>query len=594
MNQVTSYFSRADMAQPVLNFSLPSDQITNWESGNSINVTNAISPGIVMDSALETIAVDRVSNEERFNTTVPPESRTDPSQPRRIGRAEWEKHEDVIRELYPVQTLHDIRRRMVAEHGFTASMQQWKKKISEWQLKKNLRPRVTRFIRKQRRRHGTRKFRFRGRPISSDLVDRHSKQPPSNPSLSIGRTPTDLSYGTSVPPMRLGPPSNLSQTQQLEIYQRPTTPVPDLEGTSVPDLLVPALWQDHNIDYYLTLAQRAISDEKGGDYIKAKPAFLKSLEGLGVLLRPYHVKSISLLETFMEAARRNNDSSTEISELSKSYRAHTNLLGNGDKRTWRSLARLGDAYFHAGNTNEAYHMLLNARQGLLTTMLKSKREDIFDSTVHISRTIAKLFLRQGDYDEAEKEYVDLFLQAESLGENYLWRLNESKWELGNVYLTQYRRGQRTISYQQIQNYLLEFMQSHDTKQDEQYIPSLSFLAGYDNAIGRHEKLQELLPLAEEVSADPGFGSRSTVALALYFDQSWLYLRQEKHGCVVDTLREAGLVAREMLPPDHDFFTLLASILNRDKVLVAPCMVCLKSEEHHQDGMPCKIQEGQST
>lgn len=102
-----------------------------------------------------------------------------------------------------------------------------------------------------------------------------------------------------------------------------------------------AFWQGRDVDSFLKIARTAISLSKKGDYLRAKPAFMESLEGLEALLEPYSMQTISILEAFVKAAVDAKDFGTAIERLHKSNNDHVESLGNNDKRTWRSLARLG-------------------------------------------------------------------------------------------------------------------------------------------------------------------------------------------------------------------------------------------------------------
>ncbi|XDG02697.1 hypothetical protein ABKA04_002312 [Annulohypoxylon sp. FPYF3050] len=435
--------------------------------------------------------------------------------------------------------------------------------------------------------------------------------------------------------MRLNPPSNLLQASQRETYQKPTIPVSS-QNISKPGQIIPALWDGHNIDHYLDTARTAIFDEQGGNYLKAKPAFSKALEGLGILLSPVHAKTNLLLESFTTAAMRNNESGVAIEHLFKSYRAHLDLLGNEDKRTWRSLARLGLAYRDANNIYQAYHILLNTRKGLIGTMSESKHEEIFLSTVDLSWAVAEILLRQGDYDAAEKEYWDLISEAKRLGECYRWHLEKSQWELARMYLIQFRDKDRQyfVSHWQIASLWMDIMRSHDAEKDGGYILALERLVFLYGISGQHSNLmQELLPLVDELMADtsrlvtlpgpmfilqrqisnallniqrydeaerrfvclrsgidnsPLLGSRSTFALAVRVDHSRIYLEQGKWDTATDILNEIRIIAREILAWDHEFHTLLDLAMTQGIIPSPLCSVCLRIPKQHQHGRLCDL------
>lgn len=435
--------------------------------------------------------------------------------------------------------------------------------------------------------------------------------------------------------MGLNPPSNLLQDSQRKTYQKPTIPVPN-QNISKPGQIIPAFWHDHNIDHYLAMARTAIFDEQSGNYLKAKPAFSEALEGLGILLSPVHAKTNLLLENFTTAAMRNNEPDVAIEHLSKSYRAHSNLLGNEDKRTWRSLARLGLAYRDANNIYQAYHILLNARKGLISIMSESKHEEIFLSTVDLSWAVAEILLRQGDYDAAEKEYRELISEAKRLGECYRWHLEKSQWELARMYLIQFRDKDRRyfVSHRQIASLWMDIVRSHDAEKDGGYILALERLVFLYGISGQHSNLmQELLPLVDELMADasrlvtlpgpmfilqrqisnallniqrydeaerrfvclrsgidssPLLGSRSTLALAVRVDHSRIYLEQGKWDTATDILNEVRVIAKEILPWDHEFHTLLDLAMTQGIIPSPLCSVCLRIPKQHQHGRLCDL------
>ena len=137
-------------------------------------------------------------------------ARTTSARSRRIRPAEWEMHRHFIETQYPLMTLQKLRSLMESQHGFVAryirpwkydgysilltrtnSEQQWKRKLGEWNFAKNLRPPLTRFIKKRTlsrllQDNKSTRFSFHGQPIPMEKVSRHIQEGhiPSSPTGS--------------------------------------------------------------------------------------------------------------------------------------------------------------------------------------------------------------------------------------------------------------------------------------------------------------------------------------------------------------------------------------------------------------------------
>jgi tetratricopeptide (TPR) repeat protein len=177
-----------------------------------------------------------------------------------------------------------------------------------------------------------------------------------------------------------------------------------------------ALWQARNMDDFLATGRRAIEMSENGDYLNAKPIFMESVDGLNALLPPDHTQTIKVLESFVEQAVANRDFDEAITRLHASYNDHKDKLGSDDKMTWLSLARLGRLYKAQFRNNQAYHMLFNAREGLLAAI--ASREDAFICTVSITTQLIDIAVEQCNIEEAESESLRLISQAQALGSGY--------------------------------------------------------------------------------------------------------------------------------------------------------------------------------
>ncbi|OTA52448.1 hypothetical protein K449DRAFT_470508 [Hypoxylon sp. EC38] len=525
------------MIMESFNFPNPNFQVVspvqNWDLGDTINRPET--PAFGTDGR-STVQMHQLVDDNDFTLTqehslvvAPREQGIEPDVPKRISRGDWEKHRELIKTQYSFKTLTELRQFMMAEHGFIASTQQWKKKLAEWHLSKNLRPHVTKFIRKRAHRRlvnvgKATQFSLGGQSIPMDKVKRHLQDPPNDPPSPTGSTPTDLSYCTYKSPImvptRLNPPSNLFQASTQEEYSHSTSSTPRSDMVEIGPL-IPALWKGHDVDYFLTVARDASSFATSGDYRKAKTAFIEALEGLGVLLSPVHAQTVSVLENFVREAGRNDDLPAALEKLHTSYNAHKDLLGVQNKRTWRSLARLGSAYLEEGNINQAYHMLLNARQGLFANATELGPEVAFVSTRQLTDQIIFILRRQGDFEAAEEEYIRLISLLESLGEAHLLGLAFYKQGLANLYLFEMERQHArnntllTISAQQIENLIQDALQVDSANKNKVgYIQCLDYLCVlYFNTRQGAKLLQSTRALGKEIE--------DTICLGLFSNETVL-------------------------------------------------------------------------
>nr|RBQ89584.1 hypothetical protein FVER53263_20022 [Fusarium verticillioides] len=127
------------------------------------NLEGTVQPSQILD--LDPGALDHLLG-------VPENASSNGTTPR-ITRAEWDRHKEAIVAMYPYKTLPDLMKYMTNVYTFSASKQQWKKKLREWNLTKNLSHQVARFVGKrgQSRHRGGKKTKFlRGEPVPIDKV----------------------------------------------------------------------------------------------------------------------------------------------------------------------------------------------------------------------------------------------------------------------------------------------------------------------------------------------------------------------------------------------------------------------------------------
>ncbi|KAE9367457.1 hypothetical protein N431DRAFT_68086 [Stipitochalara longipes BDJ] len=547
----------------------------------------------------------------------------EPDAPRRIHRAEWEKHRKTIEAHHPFKTLTELRRTMAVKHGFVASTQQWKKKLAEWHLGKNIPPRLTKFIKK--RTHSRRinknkatEFTLFGKALPMDKIKRHVQGPQNHPPSPTGSTPTGVSYRTHQSPtvqfLNLPPPLDESKGKGQQA------------GT-VSSLRM-AFWQGRDADSFVDIARTAVSLSNDGDYLKAKPAFMEALEGLDALLTPFHALSIQALKAFVDEAVENNDFDTAIERLHKSYSDHQEVLGDNDKRTWRCLARLGTLYHQRGNVGTAYSMLFNAKQGLIETTT-SDPEVTFHETYELTEEIIEVVRKQGDFEAAETEALRRISEAEALGEAYVSVVGLLKHNLVHLYHTHRFHPKNSVPRRKIEKLLQEITQTNlaSIANDPFYICSWDQLRLHYHWTGQVDKLRMLLPSLENFVGGLGPKDCHTVnktrELKLGLARSFFYLHEYdkaewwlfhlqgeiyqwtnqgpqrpknieaiavlikvanlcfergKRDHCKQMLMSAQQLAREMLPPNHTFHTVIADAVTSEKiepVFKYDCAACIQ-------------------
>lgn len=209
------------------------------------------------------------------------------------------------------------------------------------------------------------------------------------------------------------------RTLRSPIVQQPRLPLTTVRSTPAADIISPrpAVWEGRGANELLAIAEDALARSQSGDYEGAKLAFMDSLEGLEAILTPYHAQTVENLVSFVEEALDHDDSDTAIERLTKSWNDHKELLGKNDRRTWRSLARIGHFHCKRGSSNEALTAFLHARRGLLEHTGPST-EGAHTEVSQITKMIINIFAFHGDFEAAETESLELITQAESLGGAY--------------------------------------------------------------------------------------------------------------------------------------------------------------------------------
>ena len=91
---------------------------------------------------------------------------------------DWDRYRDIIQRLYVAEdkTLDEVMKKMALSHSFSATARQYKRKINEWRLDKNVKDEEMRVIiatRKTRLQQGKKSvFYVRGRPLDPKKIDR--------------------------------------------------------------------------------------------------------------------------------------------------------------------------------------------------------------------------------------------------------------------------------------------------------------------------------------------------------------------------------------------------------------------------------------
>ncbi len=186
------------------------------------------------------------------------------------------------------------------------------------------------------------------------------------------------------------------------------------------------------MDNLLEQAQIASTLAAKGNYPEAKLLFPGVTFWTRVNTPRGKSRGAQSLENFVGAAFANHDLDEATSQLFKSYKDHKAALGAEDKRTWQSLARLGHFYKQQGLIGQAYHFLLNAREGLLKVTAASS-EEAYNHTRWITSELIDIAREQRNFDEAESESKRQILLAEDLGVAYERDVVMLKYNLVHLY-----------------------------------------------------------------------------------------------------------------------------------------------------------------
>ncbi|KAG9505140.1 hypothetical protein J7337_002106 [Fusarium musae] len=547
----------------------------------------------------------------------------------RITRAEWDRHKEAIVAMYPYKTLPDLMKYMTDVYTFRASKQQWKKKLREWNLTKNLSHQVAKFVGKrgQSRHRGGKKTKFllRGEPVPIDKVQRHM-QAYENPSKSLtGSTPDGLTYTTIKSPALARPsipiPSQTAPASAPQIpapMASPQAPFIQPQVGAEMDQVQMAFWNGRDLDDLLKDARNASQLAMKGDYMSAKPIFMECLDGLEVVLAPTHATFMSVLQQYVYYAVDNKDFDEATARVHKSYSDHKQRLGSHDKKVWQCLARLGLLYYKRGMASQAYHMLVNARKGLLAAT-SGKTEESYNCVLETVKAIISISIKHHDFGEAERELLDLIAQAESLGAAYQDDALSHKHDLVHLYHDNWSRSKHTYGHtppnrNQTERFLLEIIHFKSMFQEVTHMQTCSWdkLRDFYETTGQRDKLEELLPKLEDLLSKDGFLSASNEnllvfkqnminsfsALGQYEQAEWwllrirdeaehysfdrvslnmrladLYFQMEKPDDGLVMLKEAQSIGKDILPKDHTFHSVVVQSISDRKVSGGCCPEC---------------------
>lgn len=297
-----------------------------------------------------------------------------------------------------------------------------------------------------------------------------------------------------------------------------------------------AFWQAQDMDGLLASAQRAVEMSTNGDYLNAKPIFMECVEGLNALLPPDQPQAIKVLENFVEQAVANKDFDEATARLHTSYNNHKDKLGSEDKMTWLSLARLGRLYRAQCRNSQAYHMLFNAREGLLAAA--ASPEDAYICTRPITNQLIDMAMEQWSFEEAESESVRQISRVEALGSAYERDAVLLKHSLVHLYSNPNWQGAEgsIVSSRprtRIEEMLLEIIRAKGTliASDLEYICSYEQLRDFYSKTRQLAKLESLLPELESIIEKTGsVGTHPIKMLKKIFGL---------HMGIADSFRELG-------------------------------------------------------
>ncbi|KAF4456159.1 Protein SERAC1 [Fusarium austroafricanum] len=543
---------------------------------------------------------------------------------RRISRAEWNQHKEIITANYAYKTLPALQEYMAKHHAFTASTQQWKKKLREWKLAKNLPRKVARFVGKrgQSRLHkeGKKtKFNLGGQPVPMDKVKRHMQAYEGPPNSLTGSTPDGLSYATykspAAAPVHLKP-STLPPTTE-PATSRDSVPLISHEAPSAQPVQM-AFWNGRDLDDLLEASRNACQLATDGEYLSAKPIYMDCLDGLEVLLTPTHATFLNVLQQYVSFAVSNQDFNEATARVHKSYNDHKEKLGSHDKKVWQCLARLGLLYYSRGFATQAIHMLVNARQGLLVAT-SGDTEEAYSCVSEIVKAIISISIAQDDFDAAERELLNLIAQVEELGGAYQYDALIHKHELIHLYFDNWSRSKRIYGHTPpnrtlVERLLLEIIEFSSMSREISDIQTCSWdkLRKFYHSTGQRDKLESLLPKLEGLLTRIGsMGSpgqevleykqnmiNSFLSLGHYEKAEWwllrvrdevkkltveriainmrlarMYFQQQKLDSALLMLREAQWIGSEILPRGHEFHSIVTESIKEERISEECCPDC---------------------
>jgi len=370
-----------------------------------------------------------------------------------------------------------------------------------------------------------------------------------------------------------------------------------------------AFWNGRDLDDLLESIRSASILARDGDFLSAKPAFMESLDGIEALLSPTHAIFVNALHTFILYAIKFRDFDEAITRVHRAHQGHFDILGPRDKRTWQFLARLGHLYLESRVPSQGFHMLHNARKGLIAAI--SDPEDAYICTLDITKSLITIANERGDFEAVERELWSLVSKAEALGDLYRSDVVDYKHELVHFYYSCHTRERHPsmthparISRSRLEQMLLEIINFkrpgigiNDTD-----ICCRDHLRSLYQETGNVSKLEDLLHSLEDfvtktgkldawrpkmVTLKQGIATAFAWLGQLEKAESWfLHLLQEspKAGALDETrlmtlmnysalrakfkgygeaepyLREAQQMAKEILEPNHPFHSFVATTL----------------------------------
>lgn len=368
--------------------------------------------------------------------------------------------------------------------------------------------------------------------------------------------------------------------------------------------------------------------------MEAKAELLASLDGLEALLGPDHARTTELLTYFVETAVSNEDFEEAANRLHKSHRNHSDRLGQTHVGTWRSLIRLGLYYRDRGQLNEAYHMLFNARQGLLAAF-QNDPEQALNHSQAVSKAIIEMHVAQNDFQAAEEETKLAIARAEAAGQLHSSTTLALKHDLAHLYNDDDWKSladQGKLPYptrNRLEPLLLELTSSLSIrrghgKNTRTYLCSLDQLRTLYEDTFQFEKLPGLLTQIETLFTDfepalasisftqilqslkgiaisyqtlrqyanaewwllyrqqqiiqaPSYGPTCFEAVCNQMQFAQLYAAQNRTDDRRQALQQAKLLAHESLPPEHGFHEHVANLLSGSRTETERCEHCLVNE-----------------